>query len=286
MTPKLNHSGRDCVQWALQCSICTAAADDTPPARFNEDEVMSSSTSMRKKPARQGRLAAVGKLDTDGVYERILAAILDHSLPPETRLVESDLCEIFGLGRTRMRQVLQRLAHERVVTLMRNRGAMVARPSIQEARDVFAARRVLEKGIVEAFLASAGPKELQRLHAHLAKEQRAWLEEDRRAMLKLSGDFHLLVAEAAGNGILTEMLRDLVSRSSLIIAVYQSPNARPCPPDAHRELTALLEKRDRRAVDAMVKHLDHVMADLRFEEARDKSIDLHSVFTTGGRTAA
>jgi DNA-binding GntR family transcriptional regulator len=247
---------------------------------------MSSSTSLRKKVARHGRLTAVGKLDTDMVYERILAAILDHSLPPETRLVETDLCEIFGLGRTRMRQVLQRLAHERVVTLMRNRGAMVARPSIQEARDVFAARRVIEKGIVEAFLASAGPREVQRLHAHIAKEQRAWLDQDRRAMLKLSGDFHLLVAEAAGNGILTEMLRDLVSRSSLIIAVYQSPNAVPCPPNAHRELTALLEKRDPGAVDAMLQHLDHVMADLRFGDAREKSVDLHSVFAAGGRSAA
>lgn len=285
MSGKLSFPGRDCVQWALQCSICTAAAD-TPSGRPNEDEAMSSSTSIRKKPIRQARLRAVGKLDTDGVYERILAAILDHSLPPETRLVESDLCEIFGLGRTRMRQVLQRLAHERVVTLMRNRGAMVARPSAQEARDVFAARRVLEKGIVEAFLASAGPRELQRLHAHLAKEERAWLDQDRRAMLKLSGDFHLLVAEAAGNGILTEMLRDLVSRSSLIIAVYQSPSARPCPPDAHRELTTLLEQRDGRAVDAMVQHLDHVMTDLRFGDALDKSVDLHSVFTASGRTAA
>ena len=78
---------------------------------------------------------------TEETYERIWSAIMDHSLPPETRLVEQRLCEIFGLGRTRLRQVLQRLAHERVVTLMPNRGAMVARPSVREAREVFAARR-------------------------------------------------------------------------------------------------------------------------------------------------
>lgn len=239
---------------------------------------MSSSTSIRRKPPGNRRLTAAGALDTDGVYERILGAILDHSLPPETRLVEGDLCEIFGLGRTRMQKVLQRLAHARVVTLMRNRGAMVARPSIQEARDVFAARRVLEKGIVEAFLVNAGSGDLQLLHAHLAEEERAWLEQDRRAMLKLSGDFHLLVAEAAGNHILTGMLRDLVSRSSLIIAVYQAPSAHPCPPDAHRELTALLEQRAPAAVDAMLQHLDHVMAGLRFDDARAKSVDLHSIF--------
>ena len=66
-------------------------------------------------------------VDIADVHERIWSAIMDHSLPPETRLVETELCEIFGLGRTRLRQVLQKLAHERVVTLMRNRGAMVSR---------------------------------------------------------------------------------------------------------------------------------------------------------------
>src|SRR5690242_21898372 len=65
----------------------------------------------RKTPGRE-------PLGTEETYERIWSAIMDHSLPPETRLVEERLCEICGLGRTRLRQVLQRLAHERVVTRM------------------------------------------------------------------------------------------------------------------------------------------------------------------------
>lgn len=224
------------------------------------------------------RITAPGSVDTTQVYERIWNAIMDHSLPPETRLVEGELCAIFGLGRTRMRQVLQRLAHERVVTLSRNRGAMVSRPSVQDAREVFAARRVIEAGIVETFIAKASRRDVRRLHEHLDGEEKAWRTNNRRAMLKMSGEFHLLVAEAAGNHILTEMLRDLVSRSSLIIAVYQSPAAHPCPPDAHRELTSLLERGDRDAVRVMLEHLDHVMADLRLEEQRENVIDLHSVF--------
>jgi DNA-binding GntR family transcriptional regulator len=223
--------------------------------------------------------AGKGVLDTDAVHERIWSAIVDHSLPPETRLIESELCEIFGLGRTRMRQVLQRLAHEHVVTLLRNRGAKVSRPSPEEAREVFAARRILEAGVVETFLRSGSRRELRRLHDHLQAEDQAWRTGDRRAMLKLSGDFHLCVAEAAGNAILLELLRDLVSRSSLIIAVYQSPTTRPCPPDAHRELLTLLERADPAAVQAMAEHLDHVMAELHLEERRDGGIDLRYIFS-------
>jgi len=79
------------------------------------------------------------------------------------------------------------------------------------------------------------------------------------------------------------MLRDLVSRSSLIIAVYQAPGARCCAPDEHRELALALERREARAVGLMVRHLDQVRADLRLEEALEKSIDLRSVFSNGRR---
>jgi len=222
-------------------------------------------------PARDG-------LDTAEVHERIWSAIVDHSLPPETRLVEGELCEIFGVGRTRMRQVLQRLAHERVVTLMRNRGAMVSKPSVREAREVFAARRLIEASIVETFIKAATRKDIKRLQEHVAHEEEARRGNDRRAMLKLSGEFHLLLAETADNSILLEVLRDLVSRSSLIIAVYQSPGASPCPPDAHRELTATLERRERAAIKMMIQHLDHVFADLMLEDRPGGGIDLKTVF--------
>jgi DNA-binding GntR family transcriptional regulator len=221
---------------------------------------------------------AANGIDTAEVHERIWSAIVDHRLPPETRLVEGELCEIFGVGRTRMRQVLQKLAHERVVTLMRNRGAMVSKPSVREAREVFAARRLIEVNIVETFLESATRKDLKRLQEHLAREEQAWRSDDRRAILKLSGEFHLLLAEAADNTILLELLRDLVSRSSLIIAVYQSPGASPCPPDAHRELTASLERRERGAIKLMIRHLDHVFADLMLEDRGGGGVNLKTVF--------
>jgi DNA-binding GntR family transcriptional regulator len=228
------------------------------------------------RPSRTPRQA----IDTAEVHERIWSAIMDHSLPPETRLVESELCEIFGLGRTRLRQVLQKLAHERVVTLMRNRGAMVSKPSVREAREVFAARRVIEASTVETFIKTATKKDVKRLQDHLAREEEAWRNNNRRAILKLSGEFHLTLAEAADNSILLELLRDLVSRSSLIIAVYQAPGASPCPPDAHRELTATLERRERGAIKLMIQHLDHVVADLMLEDRSEDRVDLRTVFST------
>jgi len=212
--------------------------------------------------------------DVAQVYEQIWTAIIDQRLPPDTRLVEERLCEIFGLGRTRIRQVLQRLAHERVVTLMPNRGAVVAKPS---------AREVLEAGTVAQFIESATRADCARLHQQVTREHAAWRQGDRRAALKYSGEFHLIVAEVGGNQVLTGMLRDLVSRSSLIIAVYQVPAAPCCPPEEHRELARALERRQSRAVALMVRHLERVRADLKLEEVPDKRIDLRSVFANDRR---
>ncbi|SEQ73403.1 DNA-binding transcriptional regulator, GntR family [Solimonas aquatica] len=219
-----------------------------------------------------------GLRDTERAYERIWSAIMEHSLPPGTRLVEDKLCEIFGIGRTRIRQVLQRLAHEGVVTLMPNRGAMVAEPTVQEARDIFEARCILEAGIVTQCLKRATRADLRRLREHLMQEKQAWREADRRTMLKLSGEFHLVIAELAGNHTLTSLLRELVSRSSLIIAVYDRPGAAPCPPDEHQALCAALERGDPNAVTLMQEHLRHVLEGLNLVEHHDEGVDLKSVF--------
>jgi len=229
------------------------------------------------KAKRKGSPRTVDGVDTAQVYERLFGAIMDHSLPPQTRLVEERLCEIFGLGRTRLRQVLQRLAHERLVTLMPHRGAMVSKPTVREARDVFAARRVLEAGTVSTFMASATRAVVKRLHDHVKRERTAWQANDWRASVRLSGDFHLIIAEGAGNPILLDMLRDLVSRSSLIIAVFRATGAPSCPPADHEQLVIALERREPRAVDLMLEHLDHVLSDLRLEEPRE--VDLQSVLT-------
>jgi hypothetical protein len=74
------------------------------------------------------------------MYERIVSAMLDHRLPG-TKLVEDKLATAFGVSRTRIRPVLVRLANEQVVTLTPNRGATIAQPTEQEAREVFGVRR-------------------------------------------------------------------------------------------------------------------------------------------------
>ena len=121
-------------------------------------------TTTLPKPRRAARAAVneppvqpdtTGQLSDNDMYERMVSAILDHRLPPGTKLVEDKLAAAFGVSRTRVRPVLVRLANEQVVTLTPNRGASIAQPTPQEALEVFEARRLLEPRLVELFIANA-----------------------------------------------------------------------------------------------------------------------------------
>lgn len=230
-----------------------------------------------RRRARTTRAAVVVPLAT--AYGRIWAAIVDHRLPPGTRLIEDQLCKVFGIGRTRIRQVLQRLAHEHVVTLMPNRGAIVSKPTIQQAREVFEARRVLEAALVTKLLDTATRADRRALRAHLQRERVAYESRNQRAIITLSGEFHLKLAELAGNEVMLNMLRVLVSQSSLIIAAYQRAGSEPCAPHEHEQFCAALEAQDRGAVRLIQNHLRHVLEALDLTESPARDIDIRTVLS-------
>src|SRR5437879_538712 len=162
-----------------------------------------------------GRSRASAQLD-DQVYRQIYQAIGGQELPPGTRLREDQMRQIFGVSRARIRKVFSRLAFEGLVQIEPNRGASVARPSAEEARETFAARRAIEVAIVRMVADNFEPKQKTVLAKHIAKETDAEAKRDPAEMTRLSGEFHLLLAEMAGNRTLQRFLRELITRESLV----------------------------------------------------------------------
>jgi len=193
------------------------------------------------------------------IYKQIYAGIMEHYLPPGTKLTEDALAQVFKVSRTRVRTVLLRLAHENIAVLQKNRGAFVAKPSVKEARDVFAARRLLDPGMATHVAERISPEQVAALRRCIARERAAHRAGDHRAMIKLSADFHLELAAVLGNEALTGFLRELVSRTPLIIAVYERPGASSCRRDEHARLVDLLAKGEANAVkEAMRQHLQGI----------------------------
>jgi DNA-binding GntR family transcriptional regulator len=188
------------------------------------------------------------------IYRAVVNAVMSHRLAPGTRLGEADFCELYQVSRTTVRKALQRLAPAHIVNLRPNRGAVVASPSPQEARDIFASRRALEREIVPLVIRNATPASLELIRAALDAEQQARASGDRASWIRLGGEFHLLLAQLSGNAVLQRFMGELVSRCSLIIALYENPGAPMCGNDEHRELLAMIEQGQVGPASALIEH--------------------------------
>jgi DNA-binding GntR family transcriptional regulator len=223
----------------------------------------------RKTPQRRTRPPAQRKVAADErIYSAICDAILERRMPPGTRLQEIQLGEFFGVSRTVAHRALLRLAHEGIVSLRPKRVAVVARPSIEETRNVFAARRAVESAIVPLVMRSAASGLADKLRVMVDQENAAYARGDRATGTLLSVGFHLHLADLASNPVLAKYVRELVLRTSLIVALYESPS-RPSHP--HLEHADIVEKiaagNEKAAVRAMIDHLEQLEASLELRES-------------------
>ena len=178
------------------------------------------------------------------IYDQVFGAILEQRLRPETKLTESELCDVFGVSRTIIRKVLLRLSLDRVVELRPNRGAIIAAPEPKEVREIFDARRLLEDGIVTEAARKCRQVDTDALESMSRQEHKCIDAQDISGAIRLSGDFHLKLAEIAGNKPLHELLRQLVAQTSLAIARYVPAGQGMCDDDDHDRLISAIASGD------------------------------------------
>ena len=211
------------------------------------------------------------------IVEKVWLSIAERRLRPGVQLKEGQMAAIFDVSRARIRQALAALEREGLVTIIPNRGAFVCQPTVDEARDVFTIRRSVESRVVARIGASVTKADLARLRSHVAQERTANTNDATTDIIKLSGGFHLLLAEISGSDFLFGMMRDLISRTSLITAVYRNTARFNCRPDEHAEIVDAIAAGDLKKASALMEHhLEHVESELDLREVRDMSHDLRA----------
>ena len=196
---------------------------------------------------------------TRSIVDALTKAIVEHRLHPGTKLAEQKLADHFGVSRTLIRQALFQLVQKRLIRMEPARGAFVATPSSDEARQVFAVRRMMEVEMTRSFVRNVTPEQIKALKEHVAEEKAAVLRGDVAGRTDLLGDFHVRMAELMGNDVLAQMLGELISRCALITLMYQSSNAAEHSAEEHAEiLKAISDKDEDLAVKLMDQHLRNV----------------------------
>ncbi|WP_417273248.1 GntR family transcriptional regulator [Celeribacter halophilus] len=202
------------------------------------------------------------------VAESLAMAIHEHRLSPGMKLSEDEVGEIYGVSRTVVRAALQQLAHDRLVELKRNRGAFVAQPSVKEAREVFEARALLEPRTAKSAAERATPEDIKVLQNHIDEEHEALEAGDTGRALNLSGVFHIEIARIADQTTIADFITQLVSRSSLIIALYWQRRTALCESHAHDALIKALARHDGAAAEELMQH--HLLDLLTSLDLRDQ----------------
>ena len=213
------------------------------------------------------------------VYAAISRALLSGRLRPGTPLRERALAETLGCTRGALRKVLARLGAEKRLVLEHNRGAFVPSPTVQDMRDVYRARRIIEAGLVATLSGRLADEQVAALRRHVQAEHKAFKDGRREDAVRLAGEFHLLLAQMAGSGELLDYTRQLVVNTELYKALFDSSAAASCAPTEHEEIIeALTGGTLRRALDKALAHLDHLEQRVIAGASAEQPADLADIF--------
>ncbi|WP_235867026.1 GntR family transcriptional regulator [Roseibium marinum] len=213
------------------------------------------------------------------VYDRLSNALMEGKLRAGTKLAEHKLADALGVSRERVRKALHRLAADRRIDIIPNRGARVPSPSAEEIRAVYQAHRTLEAGVLLQLGTSLSEAMLTSLEQHLHKERDAARANDRALSVRLSGEFHILLVDALDNAELSRFIRDLLSRSSIMVSLYEHSGHSACGVDEHAAIVEALRKGDPMSAVALSRdHFTHVQERLDFPAADSAPVNFQDIF--------
>ena len=220
------------------------------------------------------------RTEEEAIHQTLSQTLLAGRLAPGAQLVEMRLADIFGVSRERIRKVLHRLGHERLLEVIPNRGCFVSSPTLVQAREIYEARRIVEGGIVGWLAGRLGATQLEALREHGRREHEAMHKGDRALSIRLSGEFHLLLASFTDSPFVVRQLQELVSRTAMLVAFFEPAASSECACDEHDEILQALAQGDAaRAVKAMHVHLSLIETRLNPRTSTPAEVDVESEIT-------
>jgi len=193
------------------------------------------------------------------IHLALRQAIIEQALEPGAKLPEDMIGEQFNVSRTVVRRALELLAAEELVEIRPNRGAAVASPTLDQAHDLFAVRIDVERIVARRICGELSKDQVARLNKHIASEEQA-LRDNRPEYIRLSAQFHALLAEMSGSPLLLRYIMQLIWRSALVLRLHGRPRWHSCNVQEHVDLVAALEAGDKARTDRLLTtHLESVL---------------------------
>ena len=216
----------------------------------------------------------------EAICQALIRSILSRELTPGMKLSEETLGAIFKVSRTLVRSALNRLHSESLVEFRKNRGAFVATPSVREIKELFHVRILLEKDVAASVAGKLTKAHYTVLAGNISRHRKTYRAGHDAEAMRLSEEFHLLLAKMAGNAVLEGLLERLVTRTSLALSLYRRRYETECGLDEHEELLALFKQGKPEAASAlMAKHLEDVLVRTHLGGPEDDVLTLENILS-------
>ena len=190
---------------------------------------------------------------TELTYRSIKKSLLDGTLGELSRLTEESLASQLGISKSPVREALNRLEAEGLVTIESRRGAFVRQFSAKEIRDLYELRETLETYSIDA--AEITPKLLDELCASIHRTEEYLKAGDKLQHIEEDLRFHGMITASTGNQELCRVLENLQQKSLLCRSRSYELSATSAPV-AHLRIYEALKKEDKQ--DARVAMRDHI----------------------------
>ena len=193
------------------------------------------------------------------VEDKLREAIAAGVFAPGQRLIERELCDLLGVGRTSVREALRQLEAESLIESLPHKGPVVARISVEEARQLYALRTLLEAHAGRRCAQTADDDFLQRLDAAVETFVKASECKERVAMIEAKTAFYDLLMEGCGNKYITRTLTGLHNQiSALRLTSMSRPDRLPRSIAEIRAIAAAIRSGEpARAADACRRHIEN-----------------------------
>lgn len=197
--------------------------------------------------------------------------ILTGLLPPGEQLIQEDIADRYGVSRVPVREALQLLTSEGLVSHVPNRGYFVTELDVTDLLEVYRLRQLLETEAIGKAIPALGDTDLARLQQLAAKVEQA---DSLAELTNANREFHFALFEAAGMPRLVRLLRQLWDASDVYRTLYfqQSGNRER----VHHEHAAMLEAIAAADTDEAIRlhdeHRDHSVAWVRAQLLRTRRI--------------
>ena len=190
---------------------------------------------------------------TSVAYEYIRNKIVTKTVFPGNRIIEEEIVHELGVSRTSIRTAMQRLQYEGFLEIVPNKGAYIAKPTVEDIRNAYYTRTILEVHAVQLTIDAISPEGIARLEQNLKAQEELGGRFTIAEYAALNRAFHWGIADTSGNPYIKKYLNELLNRSNIYLIFYDDSTDNIQSLEKHRASLEAIKAKDKASAARAVR---------------------------------